>query len=146
MDRFLAPHTPEALAHFHLTENWPNWNLDHPSIDETLIAGCASYRAFDRYLSGADLFLPPRTRTELERILKRYSYDAIHNAIAGSRAPLESGGYSRICHLAEMSIKNVLDTGDNGKILLSLHSTPRRKETSRDPEDRNRRAIATFTG
>ncbi|KAK2466219.1 hypothetical protein APHAL10511_001861 [Amanita phalloides] len=70
MDRFLAPHTPEALAHFHLTENWPNWNLDHPSIDEDLIAGCASYRAFDRYLSGADLFLPPRTRTELESILQ----------------------------------------------------------------------------
>lgn len=51
------------------SENWPNWNLDHPSIDETLIAGCSSYRAFDRYLSGNDLFLPPRTRTELERIL-----------------------------------------------------------------------------
>ena len=51
------------------SENWPNWNLDHPSVDETLIAGCAAYRAFDRYLSGTDLFLPPRTRTELERIL-----------------------------------------------------------------------------
>lgn len=45
-----------------------------------------------------------------------------------------------------MSIKNVLDTGDNGKILLSLHSTPRRKEASRDPEDRNTRSIATLSG
>ncbi|KAF8621667.1 hypothetical protein AX15_007681 [Amanita polypyramis BW_CC] len=99
MDRFLAPHTPEALAHSHLTENWANWNLDHSFVDETLIAGCASYRAFDRYLSGADLFLPPRTRSDLESILRRYSYDAIHNAIARSRAPLESGGYSRASNL-----------------------------------------------
>ena len=51
------------------SENWPNWHQDHPTIDETLIARCASYRAFDRYLAGADLLLPPRTRPELESIL-----------------------------------------------------------------------------
>jgi hypothetical protein len=87
MDKFLAPHTPEATAHTQLryvlqpflpaacldiyfdSENWFSWDSDHPSINETLVAGCASYRAFERYLSGADLFLHPRTRTELESIL-----------------------------------------------------------------------------
>ncbi|KAF8238687.1 hypothetical protein L208DRAFT_1221608, partial [Tricholoma matsutake] len=84
MDKFLAPHTPEAAAHNHLSENWFNWDSDHPSFNETLVAGGASYHAFERYLSGADLFLHPCTRDELESILKRYSYDAIHNAIARS--------------------------------------------------------------
>jgi hypothetical protein len=152
MDKLLAPHTPEATAHNHLTyvlnsppkpvqtthvvdatlffdatsrvislrdlvssENSFTWHTDHPSVDESLIAGCASYRAFDRYLSGNDLFLLPRTRTELESILyvtaalpsppprpnilhirRRYAYDAIHNAIASSRSPLQTGGYSRV--------------------------------------------------
>ncbi|KAF8897543.1 hypothetical protein BD779DRAFT_1491426 [Infundibulicybe gibba] len=124
MDKFFAPHTPEAAAHSHLTENWFSWDADHPSIDETLLAGCASYRAFDRFLSGADLFLRPRSRSELESILKRYSYDAIHNAIARSRSTLHPGGYSRVCHLAENSIRDVLNTGDNVNTLLALHCPP----------------------
>ncbi|GLB33819.1 putative calcineurin-like phosphoesterase [Lyophyllum shimeji] len=123
MDKFLAPHTPEAAAHIHLSENWLNWDSDHPSINETLVAGCASYRAFDRYLSGADLFLHPRNRAELESILKRYSYDVIHNTIARSRSTLQPGGYSRVCHLAEKSIRNVLNTADNTPFLLALHSS-----------------------
>ena len=45
------------------------WDWDCPSLNETLIAGCASYQAFSRYLSGSDLFILPRTRTELESIL-----------------------------------------------------------------------------
>lgn len=90
MDRLLAPHTPEALAHSHLTyvpslllhrvappayihpshsENWFTWDSDHPSLDETLIAGCASYQAFSQYLTGENLYLRPRTRLDLERIL-----------------------------------------------------------------------------
>ncbi|KAF8165336.1 hypothetical protein B0H34DRAFT_234252 [Crassisporium funariophilum] len=121
MDKLLAPHTPEATAHNHLIENWPSWHTDQPSVDESLISGCASYRAFDRYLSGKDLFLLPRTRAELESILRRYSYDAIHNAIASSRSPLQTGGYSRVCHLAEKSIRAVLNTSDNVNILLALH-------------------------
>lgn len=125
MDRFFSPHMPETLAHAYITENKPSWQLDHTSVDETLIAGCASYCAFDRYLGGADLFLPPRTRKELESILRRYSCDAIHNTIATTRAPLKPGGYSRVCHLAEKSIKNVLDIGDNAKVLISLHSSAR---------------------
>lgn len=69
---------------------------------------------------------------------RRYSYDAIHNAIAKSRSTLQPGGYSRvrhllvtrlcpltwslqICHRAEDSIRNVLNTGDNLQILLALH-------------------------
>jgi len=176
MDKFLAPNTLEATAHNHLMyfpflhpviilltlmyhrENYFTWQTDKPSVDEALISGCASYRAFDRYLTGADLFLLPRTRAELESILyasplihyvlsswffllfsrRRYSYDAIHNAIAKSRSTLQPGGYSRvrhllltrlcpltrslqICHRAEDSIRNVLNTGDNLQILLALH-------------------------
>ncbi|TFK43521.1 hypothetical protein BDQ12DRAFT_731532 [Crucibulum laeve] len=121
MDQFFAPHTPEAAAHTHLQENWFNWDAHHNSVDETLVSGCASYCAIDRFLSGADLFLLPRTRGELESILKRYSYDAIHNAIARSRSTLQPGGYSRVCHLAEKSIRDVLNTGDNTSILLARH-------------------------
>jgi len=124
MDRFLAPSTPEALAHSHFTENFFYWDLEHPSMDETLLAGCASYQAFNRYLGGTDLFLLPRSRSELESVLRRYSYDAIHNAIAKSRSTLERGGYSRACALAEKSIQGVLDTGDNVETLLTLHLCP----------------------
>ncbi|KAL0579695.1 hypothetical protein V5O48_002325 [Marasmius crinis-equi] len=121
IDNFLAPHTPEAVAHSQFTEQWHGIS-DH--IDETLVAGCASYRAFDRYLSGADLFILPRTRTELESVLKRYAYDAIHNTIARSRSTLQTGGYSRVCLLAEKSIRAVLDTGDNTGKLLAMHPNP----------------------
>ena len=51
------------------SENSFTWHTDQPSVDESLIAGCASYRAFDRYLSGNDIFLLPRTQSELESIL-----------------------------------------------------------------------------
>lgn len=95
LDKFLAPTTQEAVANTHLTyvsnllpvttphtkfffanpllclisENWPAWATDQPSVDESLISGCASYRAFERYISGKDLFLLPRTRSELENVL-----------------------------------------------------------------------------
>ncbi|KAI0750845.1 hypothetical protein C8Q80DRAFT_1268159 [Daedaleopsis nitida] len=121
MDRFLAPQSPEALAHNHLTENWFSWDQDHPSLDETLTSGCATYEAFKRYLHGADLYLVPQSRSELESVLRRYAYDAIHNTIAKSRSQLERGGYSRMCHLVETSIKKVLNENDNAATLLDLH-------------------------
>ncbi|CCM02493.1 uncharacterized protein FIBRA_04594 [Fibroporia radiculosa] len=122
MDRFLAPHSPEAMAHSHLNENWFSWDTDHPSLNETLISGCATYEAFKRYLSGSDLYLRPRSRTELESILRRYAYDTVHNTIAKARSPLERGGYSRICHLAEESIRRVLNENDNVAHLLDVHN------------------------
>ncbi|KAI0320831.1 hypothetical protein OF83DRAFT_1052346 [Amylostereum chailletii] len=124
MDRFLAPHSPEAIAHYHVTENFFDWDMEQASMNEAVIAGCASYKALNRYLSGADIVFVPRTRNELESILRRYSYDGIHNLIAKARSPLEEGGYSRICHIAETSIRNMLQTGDNTHILLSLHCQP----------------------
>jgi hypothetical protein len=87
MDRFLAPHSPEAQAHSLVTfvliqkayprarmtslysESSVSWDMEHPSLNETLIAGCASYQALSRYLSGADLVFYPRTRRELENVL-----------------------------------------------------------------------------
>ncbi|KAF9009053.1 hypothetical protein BDQ17DRAFT_1236261 [Cyathus striatus] len=142
MDQFLAPHTPEATAHSHLQENWFGWDLQQPSIDETLVSGCASYCAFDRYLSGADLFLLPRTKSELESVLRRYSYDAIHNTIARSRSALQPGGYSRVCYMAEKSIRDVLNTGDNANVLLSLHR-PGHASNSNGVEDRSTRPIVS---
>jgi len=141
MDRFLAPHTPEALAHTHLTEHWNDWETDSLS---TLVARGASYQAFSRYLAGADLFLLPRTRSELESILRRYSYDAIHNVVAKTRSTstLERGGYSRACHLAEESIRAVLNTGDNVDILLALHIPPN-ETNAHDRERSATRAIET---
>ncbi|KAH7929457.1 hypothetical protein BV22DRAFT_1080936 [Leucogyrophana mollusca] len=135
MDRFLAPHTSEALAHHKLTENWFFWDTEHPSFNETLVAGCASYQAFSRYLLGSDLFIMPRSKNELESILRRYAYDSIHNAISRSRSTLERGGYSRTCHLAEKSIRDVLTTNDNAATLLGWHcsldsSTPRAEYTA----------------
>ncbi|KAG2150640.1 uncharacterized protein EDB93DRAFT_1059022, partial [Suillus bovinus] len=123
MDRFFAPNTSEALAHTHLTENWFTWDQDHPSFNETLVAGCASYQAFTRYLSGSDLFIVPRSRRELEGVLRRYAYDSIHNAISVSRQTLQRGGYSRMCSLAEKSIRDVLNTNDNTTVLLNLHAS-----------------------
>ncbi|EKM59065.1 uncharacterized protein PHACADRAFT_249248 [Phanerochaete carnosa HHB-10118-sp] len=121
MDRFLAPHSPEAVAHSHLTENLFTWDTEHPSLNETLIAGCASYQAISRYLNGSDLYLLPRSRNELENVLWRYAYDAIHNTISQARSEISKGGYSRMCHLAESSVKKVLDENDNTAYLLSLH-------------------------
>jgi len=87
MDRFLAPHSPEAQAHslvtfvlilipnpnkqlisFH-SESTVSWDMEYPSLNETLIAGCASYQALSRYLTGADLVFFPRTRKELRNVL-----------------------------------------------------------------------------
>jgi len=123
MDRFLAPHSPEAQAHSLVTESAVSWDMEYPSLNETLIAGCASYQALSRYLTGADLLFFPRTRKELRNVLRRYSYDAIHNIIARARSSLAPGGYSRICHIAESSLHNVLDSDDNVAVLLSLHSS-----------------------
>jgi hypothetical protein len=87
MDRFLAPHSPEAQAHslvtfvlismlnpnkqliFFHSESTVSWDMEHPSLNETLIAGCASYQALSRYLTGADLVFFPRTRKELQNVL-----------------------------------------------------------------------------
>ncbi|KIY49243.1 hypothetical protein FISHEDRAFT_41702 [Fistulina hepatica ATCC 64428] len=120
MDKFLSPHSPEAQAHSQLANIWVTWDTDWDT--ESIVAGCASYAAFERYLDGSDLFIKPRSRRELEDILRRYSYDAIHNAISRSRKPLAEGGYSRVCHLAEKSIRDVLNTGDNALQLLAIHS------------------------
>lgn len=61
----LAPFSAHPLR----SENWFTWDQDHPSFNETLVAGCASYQAFNRYLSGSDLFIVPRSRSELESVL-----------------------------------------------------------------------------
>ncbi|KAF5364325.1 hypothetical protein D9756_000617 [Leucocoprinus leucothites] len=119
MDRILSPHSPEAAAHNHLQENWFSWDLD--SINESLVSNCSSYSAFDRYISGADLYILPNTQAELENLLKSYAYDAIHNAIATSRSSLQPGGYSRVCTLAEKSIRDILESNDNVNFLLGLH-------------------------
>jgi hypothetical protein len=73
---------------------------------------------------------------------RRYSYDAIHNIVARARSSLAPGGYSRVrlipahlwpavplnavrqvCHIAERSLHNVLDSDDNVAVLLSLHTS-----------------------
>ncbi|KAI0832452.1 hypothetical protein BC628DRAFT_318431 [Trametes gibbosa] len=131
MDRLFAPQSAEALAHTHLTENWLTWDQDHPSLNETVAAACATYQAFQRYLSGSDLYLVPRTCSDLEGVLKRYAYDGIHNTIARSRSPLERGGYSRMCHLVELSISKVLNENDNAAFLLDLH---RPRHEARSPK------------
>ncbi|KAI0375672.1 hypothetical protein BV20DRAFT_959684 [Pilatotrama ljubarskyi] len=121
MDRLFAPQSAEAQAHTHLNENWFAWDQEHPNLDETLAAGCATYEAFQRYLNGVDIYLVPQSRSDLENILRRFAYDAIHNTIARSRSQLERGGYSRMCSLVERSISKVLDENDNAPFLLDLY-------------------------
>ncbi|KAG1754049.1 uncharacterized protein EDB91DRAFT_1101334 [Suillus paluster] len=121
MDHFLAPHSTESMAYSSVSQDWLDWDISHPSFDESLVGHCASYHAVDRYLSGEDLFIPPRSPSELERVLRRHAYDSIHNAIARSRQTLKTGGYSRTCHLAEQSIRSVLDANDNARRLLAWH-------------------------
>ncbi|KAG1833151.1 hypothetical protein EV424DRAFT_1367315 [Suillus variegatus] len=92
MDNFLAPHSTEAMAHSKLRY----------AFDESLVAHYASYHA--------NLFIPPRFPSELERIL--------------SRQTLKAGGYSRVwCFLSfhQQSIRNVLNTEDNARRLLAWH-------------------------
>lgn len=43
-------------------------------MNETLIALCASYAAFARYIDGADIYLMPRSIIELESMLYAYIY------------------------------------------------------------------------
>lgn len=129
MDRYYAPHTPEARAHSHIQEN-THWEADQHSLNETLIALSASYQALSRYIGGDDIYLMPRSTSELESKLRRYAYDAIHNMIAQSKSPLERGGYSRVCNAAEQSIRSVLSTNNNAADLLALH---RRSTGSDEP-------------
>ncbi|KAI0045295.1 hypothetical protein FA95DRAFT_1561247 [Auriscalpium vulgare] len=123
MDRFLAPHSPEAQAHYHVTENSTEWDMEQASLNEAIIAHCASYQALSRYLSGADLLYPPKSKGDLLSILRRYSHVAVHNIIARARTTLEPGGYSRTLHLCEASIDRVVNTGDNLSVLLSWHNS-----------------------
>ncbi|KAF7301697.1 hypothetical protein MIND_00735200 [Mycena indigotica] len=133
MERLLSPHSAEARAHLHATEN--GIDADHestrPQIDERILAYTAAYTGLERYLSGEHLFIVPRTRPQLESILRRYSTDAIHNAIAKSRSTLNEGGYSRVITLAVESIRAVLNAGDNEAYLLGLHS-PQSSPTTQD--------------
>jgi hypothetical protein len=72
MDRFYAPHTPEALAFQYLSENlfhWDAFDTEHSSLQERLMAGCSAYQALARYLAADDVYIPPRSRRDLERIL-----------------------------------------------------------------------------
>ncbi|KAI0087686.1 hypothetical protein BDY19DRAFT_892613, partial [Irpex rosettiformis] len=111
------------------SENLFSWDTEHPDSNETSIASFAFYQAFARYLDGSDLYLHPRSRSELEAVLRRYAYDAIHNMIARARSEISRGGYSRMCHLAEATITKVLDENDNAAYLLALHR-PTRKQDS----------------
>ncbi|KAJ7638823.1 hypothetical protein FB45DRAFT_903934 [Roridomyces roridus] len=135
ISHLLPQHTAEAKAHEHVTENDIGWDTT-ATIDETVLALCSSYRSFERYLSDEHLYIIPRSRNQLESILRRYSTDAIHNAIAKSRNTLEAGGYSRVCHLATISIRQVLETGDNVAYLLALHApndvNPHKEEPTRE--------------
>ncbi|CAK5275552.1 unnamed protein product [Mycena citricolor] len=135
--KFLEPHSAEARAHTITSESPVDWDR----VDEGMVALSASYLSFKRYLSREQLMIPPRTRRDLESVLRRYSTDAIHNAISQSRGTLQAGGYSRVCpmdvahdyelifsaqvcHLATDSIVAVLDRGDNVQHFLSLYASP----------------------
>ena len=59
------------------SENWISWDIEHPALDETLIAGCAAYKAFARFLAGKDLFILPRTRDELASVLYVSNFIAV---------------------------------------------------------------------
>jgi hypothetical protein len=56
----------------------------------------ASYAALSRYDSGQDLYISPRSQSELFSTLRSYSFDAIHNLISQSRSAMQPGGYSRV--------------------------------------------------
>ncbi|KAH6914885.1 hypothetical protein BKA70DRAFT_558105 [Coprinopsis sp. MPI-PUGE-AT-0042] len=129
MDRIIAPDSREANANSYFAESW----YYNDPLDEALLASCASYKAFERYVGGQDLLLLPRSPKELESILRRYAHDAIHNTIAQARSHLRTGGYSRMCHLAEKSIREVLNTGSNIQILLELHRPQKGRDESSKP-------------
>ncbi|TRM67570.1 hypothetical protein BD626DRAFT_564497 [Schizophyllum amplum] len=118
IDQFLSPHSFEAKSFMQERMTF-DAGTDH--VDEAAIAGYAAYAAFDRYLRGTDIFILPSSRNSLEHMLRRFAADAVHNAISANRAALQPGGYSRICHQAEQSIRAVLNRDDNVAALLGLH-------------------------
>jgi hypothetical protein len=143
MDYFLAPSTPEALAHNHLTYvAHDNSASSAPQIsfisEKTSSAGIQSTHPWTKLfspavplirhstvISAAQIsFCYPETGVSLrvfcELFLqldcvswidtlprRRYSYDAIHNAIAKSRSTLERGGYSRVSGLLSDSFRHL---------------------------------------
>ncbi|KIY71418.1 hypothetical protein CYLTODRAFT_418810 [Cylindrobasidium torrendii FP15055 ss-10] len=123
MDRFYNSSSPEFIAYTTLTEHGPTWDSDY-AVDEALLGACVAYMALSRYVSGADLFILPRISSEVHTILRRYTYDAIHNMIAKSRSTLQPGGYSRVCQLADQSVRTMLNRNGNASFLLALHSPP----------------------
>lgn len=109
----------------------------------------ASYAALSRYDSGQDLYIPPRSQSELFRTLRSYSFDAIHNLISQSRSAMQPGGYSRVrmispcpvriaenyphlqaCEIASKSISSVLAVKEHTTHLLELHQRPRTDDVS----------------
>jgi hypothetical protein len=56
-------------VHEFFSENGDTWEFDSPHSGEKQLASCAVYSAFARYLSGVDLYIPPRNRKELESVL-----------------------------------------------------------------------------
>ncbi|KAF8592339.1 hypothetical protein K439DRAFT_1378361 [Ramaria rubella] len=120
MDRFYAPTSPEALS-FHRISTDHFWDSEHASLTETLMGMCASYAALARFISGQDLYMPPRNRRELFSTLRSYSFDALHNLISHSRSAMQPGGYSRACEIASTSISSVLAVEEHTAHLLELH-------------------------
>lgn len=101
---------------------------------------CASYAALARFISGQDLYIPPRSPRELLNTLRSYSFDALHNLISHSRTAMQPGGYSRVrcrglsppsdtdraqaCEIASTSLSTVVAAPEHTTYLLELHRRP----------------------
>ncbi|KAF7292469.1 hypothetical protein HMN09_01231000 [Mycena chlorophos] len=131
MERLCGEDSLEKRAHLRAMED--GIEEEHGGIDERILGYTAAYSGFERYLSGQNLFILPRTRSQLESTIRRYSTDAVHNAISKSRSTFSPGGYSRCMNLAADSIRAVLDTADNAAYLLALHSP---QDTTAEPNHR----------
>ena len=91
---------------------------------------CASYLALARFMSGQDLYIAPRNKSELSNTLRSYSYDALHNLISQSRRELPPGGYSLVSrHAFESSpllIGGIIGLR-SGRQLYPIYARHRRK-------------------
>ncbi|KAH8830911.1 hypothetical protein DL96DRAFT_1594801 [Flagelloscypha sp. PMI_526] len=135
---YYGERSPEAQAHIRFTEvDYPL--VSDPSYDEALIALTASYRSLERYLTSPDdLYILPRSVSEVRSILRRYAYDAIHNIVSSNSNSIRSnGGYSRICNIAETSINNVLSIERNAELLLAVHTPPAARPETPTASERN---------
>ncbi|KAF8607602.1 hypothetical protein BDV93DRAFT_519633 [Ceratobasidium sp. AG-I] len=118
MDLFFPAGSAEAVAQAYIKDNL--WH--DPTITIETIGLCAAYAALARYVSGSDLYVPPRNTDELSYILKRYTTDVLHSLVSQARDSSLRTMLPTARQIAASSLESVLK--QHRESLLVMHSPP----------------------